>query len=122
MGGGGAAARPGGNTAAAGAPTMGAAQAPRTGAAGNAGAAVGGGAGGFRGRSNILVERFLANGTFSAMYQKALSELRTELYASGKATEILNRWTELLRTQASDLVPAATLTQEAANISRNFTA
>jgi spore coat protein CotH len=77
---------------------------------------------GFRGRSNILVERFLANSTFAASYQTALVEMRAELYASGKATEILNRWTELLRTQASDLVPAATLTQEAANIARYFTA
>ena len=112
MGGGGGAARPGGAVAVA--PGANTAAAPRAGGAG--------GAGGFRGRSNILVERFLANSTFSAQYQKALSELRAELYASGKATEILNRWTEVLRTQASDLVPAATLAQEAANISRNFTA
>ena len=119
MGGGGGAVRPGA-TAQMAQPAPGA-PVPRTGNAAPGGAAPGG-PGGFRGRSNILVERFLANSTFSALYQKTLSELRTELYASGKATEILNRWTELLRSQASDLVPAATLTQEAANISKNFTA
>jgi spore coat protein CotH len=82
----------------------------------------GAGAAGFRGRSNILVERFLANSTFAARYQETLSELRADLYASGEAAEILQRWTEVLRAQASDLVSATTLTQEAANISRNFTA
>jgi spore coat protein CotH len=98
-----------------GAPTM-AAPGARPGGAGGAGGA------GFRGRSNILVERFLANATFAAKYQKALSDMRTELYASGTATEVLSRWTELLKAQASDLVPATTLTQESANIARYFTA
>jgi spore coat protein CotH len=80
-----------------------------------------GGAGGFGGRSNILVQRFLANSTFSALYQKTLADLRAELYASGKAAEIVSRWSELLKSQASDLVPATTITQEAANVSKFFT-
>jgi spore coat protein CotH len=104
MGGGGGAAR----TAQ---PAVGAQVAPRP-----------GGAGGFSGRSNILVQRFLANSTFSALYQKSLTELRAQLYASGKAAGILRRWTEVLKTQASDLVSATTLAQEAANVSRYFTA
>ena len=66
--------------------------------------------------------RFLANATFSAQYQKALAELETQLYASGAAAEIVSRWTAVLQAQASDLVNAATLTQEAANVSRYFTA
>jgi spore coat protein CotH len=81
-----------------------------------------GGAGGFNGRSNILVQRFLANSTFSALYQKTLAELRTQLYASGEAAKILNRWTEVLKSQASDLVSSTTIAQEAANVSRYFTA
>ena len=80
-----------------------------------------GGAGGFGGRSNILVQRFLANSTFSALYQKTLADLRAELYASGKAAEIVSRWSELLKAQASDLVAATTITQEAANVSKYFT-
>jgi spore coat protein CotH len=117
MGGGGGAARTGGanapTMAPGGAPTMAAPGARPGGAAGGAG---------FRGRTNILVERSLADADFASMYQETLAELRRELYASGNATEILQRWTELLRTQASDLVPASTLTQEAANISRHFSA
>jgi spore coat protein CotH len=68
------------------------------------------------------VTRFLANSTFSALYQKSLTELKAQLYASGAAAEILGRWTAVLQSQASDLVNAATLTQEAANVSRYFTA
>ena len=83
---------------------------------------VGGGGGGFSGRGNILVQRFLANSTFSALYQKTLAELRTQLYAGGTAAEIVSRWTAVLESQASDLVSATTLVQEAANVSRYFTA
>jgi spore coat protein CotH len=92
---------------------------PPTGAVARPG---GPGGGGFSGRSNILVTRFLANSTFSALYQKSLTELKAQLYASGAAAEILGRWTAVLQSQATDLVNAATLTQEAANVSRYFTA
>jgi spore coat protein CotH len=122
MGGGGGAARPatgaapgaapGAATGANAQPALGAQNAPR----------IGGGAGGFNGRSNILVQRFLANSTFSALYTKTLAEMRTQLYASGVAAEIVSRWTAVLQSQASDLVSATTLAQEAANVSRYFTA
>ncbi|MEO5837867.1 MAG: CotH kinase family protein [Acidimicrobiales bacterium] len=92
-------------------PGLGAQTAPRT-----------GGAGGFNGRSNILVQRFLANSTFSALYTKTLAEMRTQLYGGGAAAEIVSRWTNVLQSQASDLVSATTLAQEAANVSRYFTA
>ena len=68
------------------------------------------------------MQRFLANSTFSALYQKTLAELRTQLYASGKAAEIVDRWAALLKSQASDLVSATTVDQEAANIKKYFTA
>ena len=68
------------------------------------------------------MQRFLANSTFSALYQKTLTDLRTQLYGSGAATEIVNRWTVVLQSQASDLVSATTIAQEAANVSRYFTA
>ena len=76
--------------------------------------------GGPGGRTNILVQRFQANPTFAAMYNQAKTDLRAELYASGKAGEVLSRWSGVLTTHAGDLVDAATVEREAANISRLF--
>jgi spore coat protein CotH len=84
----------------------------------------GGGAGGFGGpggRSNILVERFLANDDFEAIYQQELVDLRADLYGTGAAADILERWTGVLTARATDLVDGATIEQEAAAVSRYFT-
>jgi spore coat protein CotH len=81
-----------------------------------------GGAGGPPGRSNILVERFLANDELEALYQEALTDLRADLYASGAAADVLERWTGLLTAQTGDLVDAATIEQESAAVARYFTA
>ena len=94
-------------------PPEGAAQRPAGGGAGM---------GGPGGRSNILVERFMANETFAALYEQALVDLRAELYDSGAATEILERWTAVLTDQAADLVDTATIEQEASSIEQAFTA
>ena len=88
-----------------------------------------GGQGKFRGldgfggaKSNILVTRFKANTEWQQLYEDRLAELRTDLYQSGKAAEILAAWVAVLKTEASDLVDAATVDQEAASISGQLTA
>ena len=75
-----------------------------------------------RGMSNILVERFKANPEWEQLYEQRLAELRSELYQSGSAAEILDEWVTLLKTQASDLVDSSTIDQEAATVAANFTA
>ena len=85
-------------------------------------AGAGAGMGGPGGRSNILVERFMANETFAALYEQALVDLRAELYDSGAAAEILERWTAVLTDQAADLVDTATIEQEASSIEQAFRA
>ncbi|QCQ16853.1 CotH kinase family protein [Microbacterium sp. RG1] len=85
------------------------------GARGGGGGAGGGGGGGSR--SNVLVERFLADEGFSALYAEALQQLRSDVYDSGVAQTRLNTLVELLKTQASDLVSAETIQSEADAIS-----
>lgn len=79
-----------------------------------------GGAG--REKSNILVDRFKANPEWQQLYEDRLAELRSELYGSGKAADILATWVAVLKTEASALIDASTVDQEAANISKYFTA
>ncbi|HUR24045.1 MAG TPA: CotH kinase family protein [Acidimicrobiales bacterium] len=76
--------------------------------------------GGPGGRSNILVQRFQANTTFAAMYNQAKTDLKADLFSSGKAGEVLSRWSGVLTAHAGDLVDAATVERETANISRMF--
>lgn len=73
------------------------------------------------GRSNVLVERFMANETFNAAYETAKGELTQQLYASGAATEILDRWTTVLKEHAGDVVDAATVDEEASVIAEQIT-
>jgi spore coat protein CotH len=79
-----------------------------------------GGAHGPQGKSNILAQRFHANAEFEALYQERLTELKTQLYASEAAADVLDKWVTLLKTQASDLVDATTIDTEAAKISAYF--
>ena len=72
--------------------------------------------GGFGGRTNPLVERFLANDEFAARYEARLAELRADLVDSGTAQTILDQWTQTLSTQAADLVSADVVQSEATNI------
>ena len=74
-----------------------------------------------RGKSNILVTRFHKNAEFEALYQQKLTDLRAKLYASGDAQKVLDTWVQLLKTQAPDLLTAATINQDAAKISAYFT-
>ncbi|MDO8384200.1 MAG: CotH kinase family protein [Microbacterium sp.] len=89
------------------------------GARGAAGGAGGGGAGGGAG-GNILSERFLENETFAALVEDAKAELTETLVDSGKATAVLDVWTALLQSEASDLISEETLTEEADAIRTYF--
>jgi spore coat protein CotH len=73
------------------------------------------GGGGMPG-GNVLAERFLADDAFAALYTERLAELTDQLIASGAAAEVLATWTAVLEDQASDLVPAGTITDESASI------
>jgi spore coat protein CotH len=74
------------------------------------------GAGGPRGRSNILVERFLANPEWQELYDAAAARLQTELFDNGIGLEILEKWTTVLESQATNLVTADQVSEEAAAI------
>lgn len=71
---------------------------------------------------NPLTTRFHADAEFEAKYEQALKDLRTELYESGLAQEILESWTDLLTEQAADLVSPETVLEESAGIAEYFTA
>ncbi len=84
-----------------------------------AGGGGGPGSGAFGG-SNVLVERFHENEEFEALYQAKLEELRASLYDSGVAADILEAWTDTLVNDASGLVDADTVDEEAAAIAEQF--
>ena len=73
----------------------------------------GGMAGGMGGRSNVLVERFTSVEEWADLVEEAKADLAAELYDSGYAEEVLDRWSTLLTEQAGDLVDAATVQEEA---------
>ena len=71
--------------------------------------------------SNILETRFRASDTFMEMYNKAYAELTVSLIDSGFAQDVLDQYTELLITQASDLVSPDTVESDAKVISNQLT-
>ncbi len=73
----------------------------------------GGGAGNGASQGNILSERFLANADFAALVAQATTDLRGTLIDSGTATAVLDVWTALLKSEASDLISNEILTEEA---------
>ncbi|MCJ7779815.1 MAG: hypothetical protein MUQ27_03225, partial [Acidimicrobiia bacterium] len=78
----------------------------------------GGGLSGGGVQSNVLVDRFLANPEFAALYDQALADLAAALYESGSASDVLATWVSVLA--ASDLVDANTIAVEAAAIAAYF--
>lgn len=68
--------------------------------------------GGPGGRSNILVERFLATDEFAALYAEAQETLQEELVDSGVAADALQEWTQVLIDGAADLVTVNVIQQE----------
>ncbi len=79
---------------------------------GGPGGGMGGGSGG-----NILSERFLADSTFSALYDSTLTSVREAVYTSGDASDRLNALVTLLTKDASDLVTSDQIQSDADTIS-----
>jgi spore coat protein CotH len=65
------------------------------------------------GGSNVLVERFTAVEEWADLVAQAKADLTEELYDSGYAEDVLDRWVAVLTEQAGDLVDADTVEQEA---------
>lgn len=74
------------------------------------------GPGGFGPGGNVLVERFLANEEWNALYEQKLAELTEQLIDSGTAQQVLDDWVDLLTSEATDLVSESTVAQEADQI------
>jgi len=85
---------------------------PDAAAPGQAADAQAGGGMGPMGGTNILSTRFLADSTFSALTETTTATLTENLYDSGDAQAVLDRWTVLLEEQASDLISGDTLQSE----------
>lgn len=77
------------------------------------------GGGGFGG-SNTLVDRFLADADFEALYDQTLIDLNVSLIDSGIGASILSEWVEVLKSGASDLVDTATIESEASSIGQSL--
>ena len=86
------------------------------------GMAMPGGAGGPGTMDNPLSSRFLADEGFKALYAEKVAALTADLFDSGAAQQILDKWSQLLTSQAADLIPAETVQSEAENIAAFFTA
>ena len=78
----------------------------------------GGGPGGGGVQPNVLVDRFLSNPEFTALYDQALADLDAALFESGGASDVLATWVSVL--SSSDLVDANTIAVEAAAIASYF--
>lgn len=72
------------------------------------------------GSTNVLSGRFLANATFAALYDQAVTDLTQMLFASGVADDLVSHWTELLALHAGDLVTITTIDNDAAAITGTF--
>ncbi len=72
------------------------------------------GAGGVGGQANILVDRFMVDDDFAALYASETAELNEQLFASGTVDEVIADWADVLTSGASDLVPEETVAAEAA--------
>lgn len=90
---------------------------PGQGNGGQPGEAFGGGPGG---RSNVLVERFLENPEWQALYDEATATLEEELFDSGIATDILEKWTTVLESGATNLVTGQQISEDASAIAAQF--
>ncbi|MGH1492540.1 MAG: CotH kinase family protein [Acidimicrobiales bacterium] len=83
---------------------------------GAAGPAAGIGGGGPGDQSNVLVDRFMADDDFAALYASKTAELTDLLYSSGLVDQVIETWTDVLGAGASDLVTDEIITAEAAAI------
>jgi len=72
----------------------------------------GGGMGGGISRENPLVDRFLADDDFAALYDEAATDLQAELIDSGLLEDAVAEWSAVLTDGAGDLVDEATIAAE----------
>ena len=77
----------------------------------------GGGPGGMN-RENPLVDRFLADAEFNALYEQAAADLQAALYDSGTASAVLAEWSSIVAD--SGLVDQATIDSESSAIETYF--
>ncbi|MCC6434173.1 MAG: CotH kinase family protein [Acidimicrobiales bacterium] len=80
------------------------------------------GGGGPAGRSNVLVDRFLAIEEYARLVEEARGELQATLFDSGLADELLAERAAVLIDDAGDLVDSATVQAEAAAITASIEA
>lgn len=78
-----------------------------------------GGAAGPGDQSNVLVDRFLANDEFAALYDAEVVELTEVLFDSGAFEDTVAIWSQVLVQGASDIVGAATVQAEADSLLSN---
>ena len=69
-------------------------------------------------QANVLVDRFLANPEFAALYDTALVELDASLFDSGVAAEVLATWVSVLET--SGFVSRDTIAEESVQVAAYF--
>ena len=72
-----------------------------------------GGRGGMMSRSNPLVEIFLANDDWAAVYDDELTRLQGELLDDGVLEESVAAWTQTLTSEAADLVTVEEVEEDA---------
>lgn len=75
-------------------------------------AAIGGG-GGPGDQPNVLVDRFMADEDFAALYASKTDELTELLFSSGTVDEVIASWSDVLINGASDLVSEETVAADA---------
>ncbi|TGO05311.1 CotH kinase family protein [Serinibacter arcticus] len=85
---------------------------PTDGAMPGGGGMTGGMGGGGMSQDNPLVDRFLADDGFAALYDDAVTDLQAELVDSGLLADAVAEWSAVLTDGASDLVDPATITAE----------
>jgi len=73
---------------------------------------------GVGGRSNVLVERFLAVDEWNALYEEKVAQLQAELYDGGVAQGVLDQWSTIVASSA--LVDDATIAGDAERISQQL--
>ena len=66
--------------------------------------------------ANVLSRRFLDVAAYKQRLEERKAELEAQLFDSGVAADILAEWTDVLRTQASDLVDPQTIDTEAERV------
>ena len=74
------------------------------------------------GGSNVLADRFMDTAEYSALYDETLARLRSELFESGEAQQLLDQWSSMLLSTATHLVDEATINSEAEAVAKFFVA